>query len=441
MKTGDGSPSSFLADRTCHGFLVFIYLSDAVVFDDIVHVLITAAGEVDEDGAVVHGLGKLHGVGNGVGTFDGGDYALEASQLIESINGLLVVHNVILNSAKLMEEGVLRAGGGIVQTAGYGVNGSGLAVFILEHDGIKAMHNALGAILQAGCMVAKLGTAAKRLNAIDIDGVIEEAGEHTGGVGAAANAGNNGIGQLTGHGGELVAGFNANDGLEVSYHQGEGMGAQNGAYAVDGVLIVLGIGIESGVNCFLEGLEAFFDLDNICAQNLHSGNVGSLLFDINSAHINIALQTEISGGGGKGNTVLTGAGFGDYALFAHIFGKEGFAHAVVELMSAGVVEVLALGIKLNIAEGVAESFKMGDGGGSALKFLADAAKLGDKLSGFADGEICLGYLVHSLLQLGVYERAAILAEEAVLIGIVFQIGFKINALIYHGNILLCFSLF
>ncbi|MBR5490926.1 MAG: hypothetical protein IKV79_06635 [Oscillospiraceae bacterium] len=43
-----------MADHTCHGFFVFIYLSYAVVFDDIVHVLIAAAGEIDEDGAMVH---------------------------------------------------------------------------------------------------------------------------------------------------------------------------------------------------------------------------------------------------------------------------------------------------------------------------------------------------------------------------------------------------
>ena len=62
-------------------FLYFSYiLAQAVVLQDVVHVLIAAAGEVDEDGASAHLLGQLHAVGNRMGAFDGGDDALHARQ-------------------------------------------------------------------------------------------------------------------------------------------------------------------------------------------------------------------------------------------------------------------------------------------------------------------------------------------------------------------------
>ena len=34
--------------------VLIYYLSDAVILDNVVHILIASAGEVDEDGAVLH---------------------------------------------------------------------------------------------------------------------------------------------------------------------------------------------------------------------------------------------------------------------------------------------------------------------------------------------------------------------------------------------------
>ena len=51
-------------------------LASAVFLNDIVHILIAAAGKVDEDGALVHPLCQLHGIGNGMGTLNGRNDAL-----------------------------------------------------------------------------------------------------------------------------------------------------------------------------------------------------------------------------------------------------------------------------------------------------------------------------------------------------------------------------
>ena len=66
---------------------VFTASADAVIFDDVVHVLIAAAGKVDQHGAFTHGLGQLHAVGYGVGAVDGGNDAFQAGQGEESVDG------------------------------------------------------------------------------------------------------------------------------------------------------------------------------------------------------------------------------------------------------------------------------------------------------------------------------------------------------------------
>ena len=74
---------------------------------------------------------------------------------------------------------------------------------------------------------------------------------------------------------------------------------------------------------------------------------------------------------------------------------------------------------------------MVNGCGSALEFLADAAKLGDKLPGFADGLIGISDLHHGSLQFGGNVGSAVFAEVAVCVGIVFEIGIKVNVVKLH----------
>ena len=62
---------------------------------------------------------------------------------------------------------------------------------------------------------------------------------------------------------------------------------------------------------------------------------------------------------------------------------------MIELMRTRVVQILAFDVELNArADAVRESFQIGDRCRSALEFLADLAKLRDKLGRLADGLIC-----------------------------------------------------
>jgi hypothetical protein len=77
-------------------------------------------------------------------------------------------------------------------------------------------------------------------------------------------------------------------------------------------------------------------------EHLHADDVEVLPADILGAHVDVALEPEVRGSGGARDAVLPGAGLGDDALLAHALGEQGLAEGVVDLVGAGVGEVLAL---------------------------------------------------------------------------------------------------
>src|SRR5206468_467139 len=58
-------------------------------------------------------------------------------------------------------------------------------------------------------------------------------------------------------------------------------------------------------------------------------------------HVHLALEAEESGGRRRCDAVLASPGFGDDARLPHTQREEGLAEAVVDLVGAGVIEVLA----------------------------------------------------------------------------------------------------
>ena len=69
------------------------------------------------------------------------------------------------------------------------------------------------------------------------------------------------------------------------------------------------------------------------------------------------------------------------------------------------------------------------------KFIADSAKLRDKLSGLADRIVSLCYLRHSCFELIVNVNAAVFAKIAVFVGIIIKICIKINSVKFHFFVL------
>ena len=85
------------------------------------------------------------------------------------------------------------------------------------------------------------------------------------------------------------------------------------------------------------------------AQQLHAKHVRLLPLDVGGAHIDHARIAEARRHRGGRHAMLAGAGFGDDALLAHALGEQDLAETVVDLVRAGVVQVLALEIDLGAA--------------------------------------------------------------------------------------------
>ena len=105
------------------------------------------------------------------------------------------------------------------------------------------------------------------------------------------------------------------------------------------------------------------------AQQAHSEDVEGLTAHVFGAHVDDALQAEARTHGGGGHAVLTSPGFGNDPLFAHAQGQQRLAKGVVDLVGAGVVEVLALepdaGAALGAAVVLAEALGFIEGAGPA----------------------------------------------------------------------------
>src|SRR5258706_1899759 len=76
--------------------------------------------------------------------------------------------------------------------------------------------------------------------------------------------------------------------------------------------------------------------------------------------------------------MLTGAGFGDDARLAHALCEKDLADAIVDLVCAGVVELLALEIDFRAAEMARQPFREIERAGPADIMFEKAIKLGGK---------------------------------------------------------------
>jgi hypothetical protein len=85
------------------------------------------------------------------------------------------------------------------------------------------------------------------------------------------------------------------------------------------------------------------------AEHLHAQHVGLLPLDVGRAHEDHAGQPELGADRRGRDAVLAGAGLGDDARLAHALGQQDLAQAVVDLVRAGVVQVLALEVDLRAA--------------------------------------------------------------------------------------------
>ena len=141
---------------------------------------------------------------------------------------------------------------------------------------------------------------------------------------------------------ELEARLVADHPVEVAHHAREGVGAEHRAEHVVGGADVGHPVAHRLVDGVLERAAAGVDGHHLGAEQAHAVDVEPLAAHVLAAHVDDAGEAERRRGGGGGHAVLAGAGLGDHPLLAHQPGEQALAEGVVDLVRAGVEQVLAL---------------------------------------------------------------------------------------------------
>src|SRR5207248_1478138 len=194
-----------------------------------------------------------------------------------------------------------------------------------------------GAVLAAG------DPAAAWLDADDADPAVgDERVEQPDGVAAAAHAGDDDVRQPAEYAPGLSPRLFSDHGVEVAHHHGIGMRAERRAEQIVRGADVGDPVAQRLVHRVLQRLAPRLHRDDLGPEQPHPEDVERLALDVLRAHVHRALEPEQRGGGGRGHAVLAGAGLGDHTRLLHAHGEQRLAEHVVDLVGAGVAEVLAL---------------------------------------------------------------------------------------------------
>ena len=104
------------------------------------------------------------------------------------------------------------------------------------------------------------------------------------------------------------------------------------------------------VDRVLQGAAAAGHGPHLGAEQAHAEDVGRLARHVDLAHVDDALEAEVGADRRRRDAVLAGAGLGDDARLAEALRQQPLPDGVVDLVGAGVGQVLALEVDLGAAE-------------------------------------------------------------------------------------------
>ena len=352
-----------------------------------------------------------------------GQDALGAGQAVERGECFVVGDADILRASTVLQEGVLRPDARVVQAGRDGMGFDDLPVVVADHVGAVTVQHADTAGRQRGSMASGLDAIARRLGTDDAHaGIIEEGMEQADGIAAAADAGGDRIRQAAVVGQHLRARLAPDHGVEVAHHARIRIGAGDGADDVEGVVHVGDPVAHRFVQRVLQRGRAAGHRHHRRAEQLHAVDVDLLPLDVGGAHVDHAFQAQPGGDRGTGDTVLAGAGLGDDPLLAHPAGQQRLADGVVDLVRAGVVQVLALEQDLRAADFAAQALGVVDRAGPADVMLEVLVEGGDEGRIDAGGVVGGGQFLQGPDQGFSDETPAVAAEVATGVRIGVEVG-------------------
>src|SRR2546423_992996 len=90
--------------------------------------------------------------------------------------------------------------------------------------------------------------------------------------------------------------------------------------------------------------------DNLRVKEFHARNIESLTLHVDLAHIDHTLTSEARGHCSGSDAMLTRSGFGDDSSFTHPPREEDLTESIVNLVRAGMKQVLSFQIDPGAAE-------------------------------------------------------------------------------------------
>ena len=245
-----------------------------------------------------------------------------------------------------------------------------LAEFVLQNVAARALQHAERTALKPRRVLFGLDAASARFHADHLHGrVVEKRIKQADGVGAAADAREQQVGQTLFLFQNLRARLVADDALEIPHHHRIRMRAIGRAEDVMRAADVRHPVAHRLVDGFLQGLLPRLHRHHFRAEHFHAVHIQFLPLAIHRAHVDDAFQAEHRGDRRGGHAVLARAGFGDDARLAHAPGQQDLADGVVDLVRAGVVQILALEIDFRAAQFAGEPFGKIQRRGPSAKFL------------------------------------------------------------------------
>src|ERR1035437_9836920 len=322
------------------------------------------ANEHDRTGRTAGG--QLLGGMEGMAGLEGGDDPLESAEAVEGGQRLLVVRAHVAHPAAVAERAVLGADPRGVEPGADGVGGEHLAALILQEVAVRTGQPARPAAAERGGVLAAVQTAPRRLDPDQLDVlVVEEGNEHADGVAATADTRHHRSGQAAEPVQACGACLVADDPLQGAHQRRIGVRTDAAADHVMGVADVGHPVADRLVGGVLERARTTVDGHDGGAEEAHPVHVERLAAHVLAAHVHGAAEGRPGAGRCRGHAVLSGAGLGDDAALAHALRQQHLAERVVDLVRAGVEEVLALQPDLRAARRGAQSRRVGHRRGPA----------------------------------------------------------------------------
>src|SRR5512139_3237407 len=225
--------------------------------------------------------------------------------------------------------------------------------------------------------MARVESLPRRLDADQLDRVTEEGMEASDCIRAAADTGDHAARQRSLGLQRLGAGLVPDHALQVSNQRRVWRGADHRADHVVGVRDGGGPIADRGADGLLQRPGTGLDPDHLGTQQPHPLDVRGLAADVLAAHVDGAPEAHQRARRRRGDAVLPRPGLGDHAALSHPTGEQGLADRVVDLVGAGVDEVLALQVD-PAAEPLREPLGQIERGGAADEVPQQRGELGLK---------------------------------------------------------------